>query len=68
MAGLLTRSTLYAFPFCASGWKKVEATVAKIYKACIELTAAGTVSDFHGIPFSSLQSKEPYWAAKVGKF
>jgi hypothetical protein len=33
-------------------------TVAKVvFSTFIELTAAGTVADFHGIPFSSLSER-----------
>jgi len=42
MAGLLTCSLFFAFPY---------STVAIDLKRVTELTAAGTVQDFHPIPF-----------------
>jgi len=46
LAGLLTYSGLSgAFPFTFEEWP--------MPKPLMELTAAGTVADLHGIPFSS---------------
>jgi hypothetical protein len=53
MAGLLTYTLFTGLPV-----KINFMTVAKVGKKLIVLTAAGTVPDFHGIPFSFRQLAE----------
>jgi hypothetical protein len=52
MAGLLTYSPGNAFPF-----PTYPGTVAEVVPGCMEITAAGTVADLHGVPFSSGHKK-----------